>query len=47
MLQFTSSFKNEVDANIEPIERSKGNMMMKPFDASHVLEEAFEQLKAF
>lgn len=47
MLQFTSSFKNEVDAKMEPIERSEGNMMMKPFDASCVLEEAFEPLKAF
>jgi RteC protein. len=47
MLQFTSRLKKEIDAKIEQIECSEISMITKSLDASHVLSEAFNQLKAF
>jgi len=47
MLQFTSRLKKEVDAEIEKIEHSEVNLMMKSLEASRVLMKAYNQLKAF
>jgi len=47
MIQFTSRLKNEVDAEIEQIERAEINTMAKSLEASRVLRNAFKQLKAF
>jgi len=47
MIQFTSRLKNEVDAEIEQIERAEINTMAKSLEASRVLRKAFKQLKAF
>jgi hypothetical protein len=47
MIQFTSRLKKEVDAEIERIEHTEVNLMMKSLEASRVLREAYSQLKAF
>lgn len=47
MLQFTSSLKKEIDTKIEQIECSEISMMTKSLEASHILTEAFKQLKVF
>lgn len=47
MLQFTSCLKKEIDTKIEQIERSEISMITKSLEASHVLIEAFNQLKVF
>ncbi|MDR0659615.1 MAG: RteC domain-containing protein [Prevotellaceae bacterium] len=47
MIHFTSAFKKEIDAKIEQIECSEISMMTKALNASHILSEAFKQLKAF
>lgn len=47
MIQFTSRLKNEVDAEIEQIERAEINTMAKSLEASRVLRNAFKQLKVF
>lgn len=47
MIQFTSSLKKEVDVKIEQIECSEISIITKSSDASHVLADAFKQLKAF
>ncbi len=47
MLQFTSSLKKETDVNIEQIECSEISMITKSLEASRVLGEAFNILKAF
>lgn len=47
MLQFTSCLKKEIDVKIEQIECSEISMITKSLEASRVLAEAFNQLKAF
>ena len=47
MLKFTSCLKRKIDAKIEQIECSEIGMIAKSLDASRVLSEAFNQLKAF
>ncbi|MDH6310310.1 hypothetical protein M2451_003100 [Dysgonomonas sp. PFB1-18] len=47
MIQFTTRLKKEVDAKIEQIECSEVSMITKSLEASRVLLEAFNQLKAF
>ena len=47
MIQFTSRLKKEIDAKVEQIECSEISMITKSLDASCVLSEAFNQLKAF
>lgn len=47
MLQFTSRLKKEVDAKIEQIECSEISMITKSLEASRILTEAFNQMKAF
>ena len=47
MLQFTSRLKKEVDAEIEKIEHSEVNSIMKSLEASRVFKNAYSQLKAF
>lgn len=47
MLQFTSQLKKEVDVKIEQIECSEISMIAKSLEASRILAEAFNQLKAF
>jgi len=47
MIQFTSRLKNEVDAEIEQIERAEINTMAKSLEASRALRKAFKQLKTF
>lgn len=47
MIQFISSLKKEVDLQIDKIERSEVSMITKSLEASHVLAEAFRQLKEF
>lgn len=47
MIHFTSCLKKEIDTKIEQIECSEISMMTKSLEASHILTEAFKQLKAF
>lgn len=47
MIQYTSRLKKEVDAEIEKIEHSEVNAMMKSLEASRVFKKAYNQLKAF
>jgi len=47
MLQFTSQLKKEVDAKIELIEDLEVGVIIKSQEASCLLTEAFNQLKAF
>ncbi|MDR1883964.1 MAG: RteC domain-containing protein [Prevotella sp.] len=47
MLQFASCLKKEIDAKIEQIECSEIGMITKSLEASRMLTEAFNQLKAF
>ena len=47
MIQFISSLKKEVDLKIEQIECSEVSVITKSFEASLVLADAFNQLKAF
>jgi len=47
MIQFTSRLKNEVDAEIEQIERADINTMAKSSEAVRALMKAYKQLKEF
>lgn len=47
MIQFTSRLKKEVDASVEQIECLDTSTITKSLEASHVLANAFNQLKAF
>lgn len=47
MIQFTIQLKKEIDAKIEQIECSEISMITKASEASYILTEAFNQLKAF
>jgi len=47
MIHFTSCLKKEIDTKIEQIECSEISMMTKSLEASHILTEAFKQLKTF
>lgn len=47
MIQFASSVKKDIDTKIEQIESSEISMIAKSLEASHVLVEAFNKLKAF
>lgn len=47
MIQFASCLKKEIDTKIELIECSEISMITKSLDASRILVEAFNQLKAF
>lgn len=47
MIQFTSRLKNEVDAKVEQMERAELSTMTKSLEASRILREAFNQLRAF
>ncbi|MCA4529047.1 RteC domain-containing protein [Bacteroides ovatus] len=47
MIQFTFQLKKEIDAKIEQIECSEISMINKSLEASHILTEAFNQLKVF
>jgi len=47
MLQYSSSLKNKVDAEIEQIERAEINTMAKSLEASRVLKTAYNVLKDF
>ena len=47
MIQFASSLKKGIDTKIEQIESSEISMIAKSLEASHVLVEAFNKLKAF
>ena len=47
MIQFTSHLKKETDAKIEQIEGSDVSTITKSREASRVLADAFDQLKAF
>ncbi|KAA6314962.1 hypothetical protein EZS27_034503 [termite gut metagenome] len=47
MIPFTSRLKKEVDADIEQIEYSEVSAITKSLEASRVLADAFNRLKAF
>ena len=47
MIQFASCLKKEIDTKIEQIECSEISMITKSLDASRILVEAFNRLKAF
>ena len=47
MIPFTSRLKKEVDESLEQIERSEASAITKSLEASHVLANAFNRLKAF
>ncbi|KAA6308142.1 hypothetical protein EZS27_040179, partial [termite gut metagenome] len=47
MIPFTSRLKKEIDASIEQIESSEISAITKSLEASHVLADAFNRLKAF
>lgn len=47
MIPFTIQLKKEIDAKIEQIECSEISMITKASEASYILTEAFNQLKAF
>jgi len=47
MMQFIKNLKKEIDAKIEQIESSEISAIAKSLEASRVLADAFNQLKAF
>lgn len=47
MILFTSRLKKDIDTKIEQIECSEISMITKSLEASHLLREAFNQLKMF
>ena len=47
MFEYTTRLRKETDELIEKIESSESNILKKSLEASHVLAEAFNQLKTF
>lgn len=47
MFNYIMKLRKETDELIEKIESSKSNILKKSLEASHVLAEAFNQLKTF
>lgn len=47
MLEYVAKLRKETDEAIDRIESSDFNILKKSLEASHVLAEAFDQLKAF
>ena len=47
MVNYTAKLRKETDELIENIESSDSNILKKSLEASHVLAEAFDQLKTF
>ena len=47
MIYFIAKLREETDELVESIESSDSNILKKSLEASHVLAESFDQLKAF